>query len=157
MKKVRYAAGALGALGAMPAMGLVMPPAAAATHVSARTGKTVSLTQLTPDVSCDARNATGTVNNFSATIYYSRDIGCIGQVKGVLYNHSNTNWWMRVRSYSAHGVYSRFNTSGIIRGNDIYFSSRPFGMRITQVCEAMVRASNPGTVKFGPICEKTGY
>lgn len=154
MKKVRYA---FGALGAVPALGLATPPATAATHVSARTGKTVSMTRRTPEANCNARHATGTVNDFSATIYYSRDIGCIGSVRGAFYNHTSRNWWMRVRSYSAHGVYTRYNTSGVVRGNTIYFSSQPFGMRITQVCEAIVNAASPSKVKFGPVCENTGY
>jgi hypothetical protein len=161
MKKVRYAAGAIGALGAMPALGLVMPPATAATHAQARTGKTVSLSPLTPrvpDAPCNARIAQSQAGDFFARIIYSRDIGCIGEVSGIFGHHTNTGWWMRVRSYVNNNLVStRYNKNGTIARSSISFSSFPHHTGISQVCEAMIRSSAPGTVRFGPICERTGF
>jgi hypothetical protein len=149
----------------MPALGLVMPPATAATHAQARTGKTVSLGPLiprVPDAPCNARHShaqtNGGTGDFGASIYYSRDIGCIGEVVGILLNHTNTGWWMRVRSYVNNDLVStRYNKNGTINRTLISFSSFPHHTGISQVCEAMIRSTSPSVVKFGPICERTGF
>src|SRR5215470_13287684 len=139
------------------------PPATAATHVSARTGKTVSFGSRTPripDATCNARYASSRATDIKGAISYSRDNGCVGLVSGYLYNHKNTDWWMRVRSYTRSGLrYSRFNTAGVIEASKdrIFFLSGPHHGTITKVCEAMVRSSAPGTVRYGPVCENTGY
>jgi hypothetical protein len=168
MKKVRYAAGALGALGVMPALGLVTPAATAATttHAPTRTGKTVSLVPAT-SAPCDARHALGGpgTGRFSASITFSRDIGCIGEVSGDLHNDTNTGLWMRVRSYANGNQVgpTRFNKSGHIHNtsghHSITWSSFPFTRGIQQVCEAVVPAAAPGTVinGGGPVCERTGF
>jgi hypothetical protein len=165
MKKVRYAAGALGALGVMPTLGLVTPAATAATPPPARTGKTVSLAPAT-NAPCDARKALGgPKGNFSASIHFSRDIGCIGEVSGTLHNNTHTGLWMRVRSYAnGHQVGpTRFNKSGHIHNtsghHSITWSSSPFTRGIQQVCEAVVAAAASNTVinGGGPVCETTGF
>jgi|SRR3984957_17690535 hypothetical protein len=168
MKKVRYATGALAALGTMPALALVTPPAAAAvTQAPARTGKTVSLTAAATAAPCDARSASSLGGTFSALIKYSRGNGCIGLVSGILEHHTNSGWWMRVRSYANGNLsHNRFNKNGIIHvassisdvgGHNIKFKSFPFNTHISMVCEAMVRSTSPTVVQFGPKCEGTGF
>lgn len=161
MKKVRYATGALAALGAMPALALATPPAGAATHpaaaasqAAARTGKTVSLTAARP---CNARVASSPGGTFSAAIVYSRDIGCIGGVAGVLKNHTNAGWWMRVRSYVGGHFSSHFNSRPIVSNGNEVFTSAPRTMSVSMVCEAMVRSTSSHVVQFGPKCERTGF
>lgn len=156
MKKVRYAAGALAALGAMPALALVTPPAAAAvTQASARTGKTVSLTA----APCDARTASSPGGTFSTAIAYSRDNGCIGGVAGILKNHTNAGWWLRVRSYVGGNLsYNRFNKDEhIVRSTSAVWTSAPRHISVSQVCEALVRSTSPTVVQFGPKCMRTGF
>jgi hypothetical protein len=165
MKKVRYAAGAIGALGAVPALGLMTTTATAATHVPARTGKIVSLINRAPDApdaACLARSTSNGGTDIFVKFYYSRDIGCVGSLTGHLLNHTNTGWWMRVRSYhNNHLSWSRFNKFGHIHNgngsNSIQFSSLPHHSKISNVCEAMVRAASSSKVKYGPICELTGF
>jgi hypothetical protein len=163
MKKVRYAAGAIGVIGAVPAIGLMTTPATAATHAPARTGKTVALTSQVPripDVACDARSAVASATDIKATIFYSRDTGCVHSVIGYLFNHTNTGWWMRIRSYVG-GIltYSKFDSRGLIQASHdrIRFQSLRSHMHVSKVCEAMVRSTSDTQVKYGPICEATGY
>jgi hypothetical protein len=163
MKKVRYAAGALGALGAVPTtLGLVTPAAAAATQAPSGNSKTVSLAAVATTAPCNARGAgsgSGMVN-FTASISYSRDNGCIGGVHATLNQHTGKGYWMRVRSYTnGHLAYSRFNKNGVISKptSTINWHSTPRHTGIGQVCEAVVRSTAPGTVLYGPRCENTGY
>lgn len=155
MKRVKYLAAALPA-----AAGLAVPVAAAAatTHASARTGKTVSLTAAAPP--CNARTASSGGTTFKGGIVYSKDNGCVHEVFGVLHNHTNTGWWMRVHSYYSGVGFSQFLSDGHINHsqNDITWQFFPVSdTGVKMVCEALVRSTSPNVVQFGPKCERTGF
>ena len=90
MKRVKYLAAAIPA-----AVGLAAPvtAAAATTQTPAGTGKTVSLTAA--PAARVARSSAAPGGTFSTWIFYSRDNGCIGDVHGILNEHTNTGWWMK--------------------------------------------------------------
>jgi hypothetical protein len=187
MKKVRYAAGVVGALGMIPALAFTAPGATAAVRAPASTGKTVSLIHTTttttaaassssssPGASVSAGAANPPCNHrkahaskssppfgiLKATIHYSRDIGCIGQVHGVLLSQDITGLWMRVRSYvNGHALPQRFNSHGSIHrsNHSISWTSYPHTTGVTKVCEAIVFASSPKKPVTGPVCENTGF
>jgi hypothetical protein len=161
MKKVRYAASVLGALGVVPALGVTAHAANATTDAPASTGKTVSLATATAAPAapaCDARSGSSTKGHFTGIIFYSRDIGCIGDVFGDVTGTTATGLWMRVRSYTnGHLISSRFNKHGHIHANSVSWSSTPRTTGIQQVCEAIVSAQTPTHVIYGPVCETTGF
>ena len=187
MKKVRYMAGVVGALGMIPALALTAPGATAATRAPTSSRKTVSLLHTTtttvataassssssPGASVSAGVANPPCNHrkahaksspvfgiLQATIHYSRDIGCIGQVHGVLLSQDVTGLWMRVRSYvNGHALPQRFNSHGKIThsNHSISWTSYPHTTGVTKVCEAIVFAKSPNSPVDGPVCENTGF
>lgn len=165
MKKVRYVAGAVGALGVMP-LGLMAPQAATATKAPAtRTGKTVSpVHRIT--ATCTPRHDSSSSDNLTVELFYSREHGCIGEVKATFNNHSSRGWWLRVRFYTGKKFTSIVNKNGTIHSGarpgansgSITFMSRPTSKTsITQVCEALLSPSNRTSPAVGPICEPTGF
>lgn len=183
MKKVRYA-GVVGALGVIPALALTTPAATAATRTHASTRKVVSLihtdaataataassspsgVSVSPGAAnppCNARKARAHTSNLfgilTATIHYSRDIGCIGQVHGVLQSQDIPGLLMRVRSYVNGRALPQKFLKGHIHGSNhsITYTSYPHQTGVTQVCEAIVFSTSPTKPVAGPICEQTGF
>ena len=164
-KKVRYA---LGAAGAVPALGMMMPAAAAATaHAPKTTAKTVSLQHS----SAAASGCTGTIEahasmhsvhlEFWHTDNPTYGTTCIGTVKTVfsrpLYSHS----YDRVRIYAhylngtKYRAYSRHIPGS---GFGVYRFSlgvhRSFGYLPVQVCTAGIDSF--GRAVMGPLCKSVG-
>jgi hypothetical protein len=169
MKKVRYVVGAVGVLGAGPALGLMLPAAAAnaaAAAPAAHGGKAVSLGH-GPEVPlaerCEPKSKRTThsgagVNTFSGTASGEGFGGtpCLWAVQGELH-HSQVGLEMRVREYHGATEKSLGYVHGTINlaGTSTHFSKfidGTAGSDVTKVCEALVYSSNHA-VAYGQICQ----
>lgn len=163
MKRVRYV---LGAVGAAPALGLMMPNAAATVdHAPKGSTKTVSLAHSKMELS----GCTGTDRSTGAggppghslveSAFHTPSTGCIGGARGTILPKS-TGLDMRTRVYSIVGttktkVYSNFVGGTIKSKSTTWWQGihRIFGGSKQQVCGAIVSASHHSAPpRFGPAC-----
>jgi hypothetical protein len=165
VKKVRYA---LGAAGLLPALGLAAPPATAAAHTPARTGKTVAvhLTNATANTfACTEHHDLVTESHsMNERISWSQLHGCVGLVSAFVHGGWVGGFSMRARFYSPKGtrVAQILNPAGHLfsspfGGTSTAWLSRPLINGVAKVCVALVQTDHSNTVFAGPVCEKTTY
>jgi hypothetical protein len=146
MKKVRYL---IGAVGVVPALGVIVPAAAAAQPGSTRAAPAKLCGRLYQ------RTAVG-VANFEGLVAFGTptDRHCLNEVRGTI-PRSQVGLEMRVRVYQNGGkIYQKYVHGSIfLHPDSTAFNINNIDLDASSACEALVYSTNTAKLAYGPVCE----
>jgi hypothetical protein len=95
--------------------------------------------------------------HFRAKIFYSQDVGCVGEVKGNLFGITASGYEMHVHYYhktnSAFHLFHHSSFGGHTNAHSISYKHSGPGSGLPGVAKVCETIWHSGTKSYGPICE----